>query len=205
MKPKVLFVDDDAEIIDGLKRALRKEPYEIVWAYSGSEALEILSKEKIAVLVSDEKMPGMTGSELLSRVRQMYPSMIRIMLTGNANVESAMNAIYDGWVYQYLHKPVKAADLASTIHNGLLLQSLRMDGESPHLVMTAEQQNALLSDVAGREDRQPAVPDTAPKSELAKALDEINSAVARAGNASSTETLLAEVKSAIERIEAGLN
>ncbi len=216
MKKRVLIVDDEPQVIDGLKRALRKEPYEILWAYSGAEALEILVREEIDVLVSDEMMPGMSGSELLSRVRRMFPQTIRVMLTGRANVESAMSAIYDGWVYQYLHKPVNAADLASVLHNGLLLQSLRMENESPHLMMSHEQQNELLSEVSGRpapsggetvtEEVSVASPPPLPSepvSDVAAVAEKIQSALARAERAATIEDLLAEVHSAIEDVESG--
>ena len=148
MNPTVLLVDDEPEVIEGLKRSLRKLPYDFLWAYSGAEAVRVLSERAVDVLVSDEMMPEMSGSELLSYARKHHPSVIRIMLTGRASVMSAMNAIYDGWVYQYLHKPCNPADLASAIYNGLLLQSLQTKEEGPHVVMTSSDQDELLAHVA---------------------------------------------------------
>ena len=147
MRKMVLLVDDEAAILEGLTLALRREPYNIICARSGQEALPLLATEPIAVIVADEKMPGMSGSALLKHVKEKHPHIIRIMLTGHADVESAMSAIHEGWVYQYLHKPIKAADLASTIYNGLLLQSFMLGDEGPHLVMTPEEQSKLLETV----------------------------------------------------------
>ena len=147
MKKTVLLVDDEPAVIDGLLRSLRKEPYRLLSARSAADAMEIIRKEEIHVIVSDEEMPGMGGADLLAYVRQNYPTIIRIMLTGKASVTSAMKAIYDGWVYQYLHKPCNAVDLASAIYNGLLLQSLQQD-ESPHVILSDQEQAELLERVS---------------------------------------------------------
>jgi DNA-binding NtrC family response regulator len=151
MKPTILLVDDEPKVIESLKRGLRKEPYHLLFALNGIDALNILQNTFIDVVVSDERMPGMDGSTLLARVRRCFPDTVRIMLTGSADVTSAMNAIYDGWVYQYLHKPCDASELASAIHNGLLLRSLRFSDEGPHIVMSSEEQDALLSYVSNPE------------------------------------------------------
>jgi len=87
MKSVVLFVDDEPSFTDSLKRILRKEPYEILSAGSADEALMILDGQVVDVVVSDEKMPGMSGSEFLSIVSKRYPETIRIMLTGHASLD----------------------------------------------------------------------------------------------------------------------
>lgn len=147
MENTVLLVDDEPAVIDGLLRRLRKEPYRFLSARSAADAIEIIQNEQVDVIVTDEEMPGMGGADLLAYVRNHYPRIIRIMLTGRANVTSAMKAIYDGWVYQYLHKPCNPADLASAIYNALLLQSSQED-ESPHLILSDEQQTELLDRVS---------------------------------------------------------
>lgn len=148
MNPVVLLVDDEPSVIDGLKRGLHKLPYTLLWAYSGKEAVDLLADNPVDVLVADEKMPEMSGSELLAYARKNHPKVLRIMLTGQASVTSAMNAIYEGWVYQYLHKPCEAVDLASVIYNGMLLQSLQSKEEGPHVMMSDAEQTALLERVA---------------------------------------------------------
>ncbi|MDJ0763070.1 MAG: response regulator [Myxococcota bacterium] len=211
----VLFVDDEVGVLDGLKRALRKEPYTFLTAESGQDALDILAETNVDVLVSDENMPGMKGSELLAKVKEDYPDTIRIVLTGQASVESAMRAIYDGWVYQYLHKPVNAADLAAAIHNGLLLQSLRMEGESPHLVMSPNQQNELLNQFsdAGEAVNAP-VDDITPPQEIdaepvspandegniTAAMEEIRAALDDAESSDNVPKLVDLVRNAIDKI-----
>ena len=149
MNPVVLLVDDELSITEGLQRGLHNMPYTVICAQSGREAVDILVNEKVDVIVADELMPEMSGSELLTYAREHYPNVLRIMLTGHASVTSAMNAIYEGWVYQYLHKPCNAGDLASVIYNGLLLQSLQTTKEEgPHVMMSDAEQTKLLESVS---------------------------------------------------------
>jgi DNA-binding NarL/FixJ family response regulator len=117
--PSVLIVDDEPEVLAGMRAALFREPYEVVGASDSGEALAILEATSIDVLISDEKMPGMQGSELLARVRREYPSVVRILLTGHASVASAVKAINDGAVFRYLLKPFPANGLAETLREAL--------------------------------------------------------------------------------------
>lgn len=119
MNYKVLLVDDEKSVTAGLKRQLRGEPYQILEAASGAEALAILAQEEVDVVVSDEQMPGMPGSEFLTQVRRAYPDTIRIMLTGHASIESAVQAINEGGIYRYLLKPCSPFEMAATIRQGL--------------------------------------------------------------------------------------
>jgi DNA-binding NtrC family response regulator len=149
-KKRVLLVDDEPEIPNGLIRALRDLPYVFFAANSGAQALDILSRIPIDVIVADEKMPGMPGSALVAKVRQLYPRIVRIMLTGHASVRSAISAIQDGCVFQYLQKPCSPADLASCIHNGLLLQSFLLPDED--LAMSTTDQETLIVTVAASQN-----------------------------------------------------
>jgi len=79
----ILCVDDEPRVLSALERTLRREPYEVLRAAGGDEALELLERHPIKVVVTDERMPGMSGSELLSRVGQIRPSVGRIILTGH--------------------------------------------------------------------------------------------------------------------------
>jgi DNA-binding NtrC family response regulator len=142
----ILLVDDEPQVTLGMIRALSDTPYVFLAANSGKEALEILARIPIDVVVSDEEMPEMSGSELLTQVRHYYPDVIRIMLTGRASVKSAITATQDGWVYQYLHKPCEPAAMANCIHNGITLRSLSGGGAS--LVMSVDSQEKLLERVA---------------------------------------------------------
>jgi two-component system probable response regulator PhcQ len=102
-----------------LKDAFSREPYNILCADSAEEALPILAREQVDVVISDEKMPGMSGSEFLSLVRQEYPDTIRIILTGYGSLESAIRAINEGEIYRLFTKPCNVIDLAITIRLAL--------------------------------------------------------------------------------------
>jgi len=120
----VLFVDDEPALLEGIKVNLRKEPYRILTSTSGAEALELLAKQAVDVIVSDERMPGMSGTDLLATVRTRYPATMRVMLTGQANLEATIRAINEGEVYRFLIKPCTPVQLAQTIRDALLLKKL---------------------------------------------------------------------------------
>lgn len=109
MTEKILFVDDEPNILQSIKRQLRKR-FDVTTAESGAQALDILKTEgPFAVIVSDMRMPEMTGVELLSRVKDLYPDMTRIMLTGNADQETAVEAVNSGQIFRFLTKPCPPA------------------------------------------------------------------------------------------------
>ncbi|WP_075880957.1 HD domain-containing phosphohydrolase [Vreelandella massiliensis] len=108
---RVLIVDDEPNVLSALRRVLRGETYRVQTASSGEEALEILADEPTNVVVSDSKMPGMDGAELLSRVQARYPDCIRILLTGHQDLEAVTRAINDGHIYHYIAKPWNDDDL----------------------------------------------------------------------------------------------
>lgn len=118
-KRKILFVDDEPNVTAALKRALRREPYEVRSAVSAEEGMKILEREEIDVIVSDEQMPGMPGSEFLAQVRCKYPRTIRMILTGQASIEAAIRAINEGEVYRFFTKPCNEVDLKVTIRQAL--------------------------------------------------------------------------------------
>ncbi len=119
MQPRVLLVDDEPHVTEALKRVLREEAYDIRTASSARTALQILAREAVDVVVSDERMPGMSGSEFLATVRRSYPNTVRILLTGHANLEAAVRAINEGEIYRFLTKPCKEADLTRAIEHAL--------------------------------------------------------------------------------------
>jgi len=119
MPSKVLFVDDEPKITRAMKHTLRKENYEILSALSAKEALDILERESVDVVVSDELMPGMSGTEFLGLVKRKHPEVIRILLTGYARSEAALRAINEAQVYRFLLKPCNGLDLLITIRRAL--------------------------------------------------------------------------------------
>jgi two-component system probable response regulator PhcQ len=119
MKPTVLIVDDDENTLYGLVRALNKQPYQLLTAKSGDEAMWILKTREVDVIVADEVMPGMSGGELLAWAAENVPDTIRIMLTGNATTSIAIRAINEGRVYHFFTKPCDDVQLAITIRKAI--------------------------------------------------------------------------------------
>jgi len=101
----LLLVDDEPNILNSLTRLLRREGYAILTAASPNEAFELLARQPVHVILSDQRMPEMSGTEFFSRVRQLYPDTIRIVLTGHTDLESITGAINRGAIYKYLSKP----------------------------------------------------------------------------------------------------
>lgn len=124
MSPRVLFVDDEPHVTEALKRALRKEPYEVLTAQSAAEALQVMAEAPAEVVIADEKMPGMSGSEFLRLIRQHYPDTIRMILTGHATLDAAIRAVNEGEIYRFFTKPCNDADLVVTIRHALERQQL---------------------------------------------------------------------------------
>lgn len=112
---RLLLVDDEPNITSALRRVFRQENYQIVVAGNGQEALEILKQERFQLMISDYMMPVMNGADLLRKAREIYPDMIRIMLTGNADTNAVMAAIKEGAVYKFILKPWNDDDLRVTV------------------------------------------------------------------------------------------
>jgi DNA-binding NtrC family response regulator len=115
----ILHVDDDARLREGVARALRGEPYQILGVSGGAEALAVLRGCLVDVIVCDEAMPGMLGTELLAEVRRQFPDVVPILLTGYGSLEVAQRAVNDGAVYRILTKPCDTAQLAVAIRQAL--------------------------------------------------------------------------------------
>lgn len=142
---RLLFVDDEENILHALRRIFRKEPYEILTAVSPKEGLELLASQPVALVISDHRMPEMEGTEFLAKVREKNPDIMRIMLTGYADMKAAMEAINQSQVYRYITKPWNDDDLRLTVREALrqfeLVQSNR---ELNELV---KEQNKELYDI----------------------------------------------------------
>ena len=119
MKDKVLLVDDDAMVLAGIKRHLRKE-FRIETALSGEEGLKRIEESgPFAVIVSDYSMPGMNGIEFLCRVKKTDPDTVRMMLTGSADMSTAIKAVNEGSIFQFHPKPCPAETLGKAIQSGI--------------------------------------------------------------------------------------
>ncbi len=118
-KQSVLVVDDDEKVLTTLQLLLGEEPFEVTIARNGDEGLKVLEKQEVDLVLSDQLMPDMTGDEFFSQVRELYPSTIRVMLTGQASYQEAILAINKAGVYRYLTKPWDNDELLDAIRMGL--------------------------------------------------------------------------------------
>jgi CheY-like chemotaxis protein len=101
----LLLVDDEAHILSALKRLFRREGYHVLTAGSGDEALDLLATNPVGVIISDARMADMDGSELLGRVRSLYPHVVRLMLSGYTDLLAVTRAVNSGELYQFITKP----------------------------------------------------------------------------------------------------
>ncbi|HKT64164.1 HD domain-containing phosphohydrolase [Burkholderia sp. 22313] len=140
--PLILLVDDEPSVLSALKRVLRPARYEILTADSGETALEILASTEVDLIVSDMRMPNMSGAAFLSRARSLYPDTMRILLTGYSDIASIVEAVNEGGVYRYLNKPWDDHDLLMTLEQAL--EQRRLRAEAARLAALAEAQNDTL-------------------------------------------------------------
>ena len=115
----VLCVDDEENILRSLKRLLRNEGYRLLTASSGKEGLRILEENRVHLVISDQRMPGMNGAEFLAQVKERYPDTIRICLTGYTDVDSITESINKGHIYKFMLKPWNDQGLKLEIRQAL--------------------------------------------------------------------------------------
>lgn len=145
MKTKILIVDDEAANLRALERLFRKE-YDVRTAQSGAEALTLLQQHDVALLITDQRMPAMTGIELLQKTVPLRPHMVRILLTGYTDVGTLIEAINCGHVYRYVTKPWNNDDLCVTV--GRALEHFAANKSRHSLEMTNERLRTRLSEIA---------------------------------------------------------
>lgn len=127
MDRTILLVDDEENIVAALTRILRRDGYTILKAHSGAEGLEVLAKTEVGVIISDQRMPGMSGVEFLSRVRELYPDTIRIVLSGYTDLSSVTDAINRGAVYRFLTKPWEDDLLRENVQEAFLQHEMKRE------------------------------------------------------------------------------
>ncbi|HQQ93941.1 MAG TPA: response regulator [Bacteroidia bacterium] len=110
----VLYVDDEVQNLEAFKAAFRRS-YNVLLARSAAEARKILAENKVAVLISDQRMPVETGTQLLSEAVKLYPAQVRILLTAYADMEALVNAVNQGYIFKYHSKPWNEADLGESL------------------------------------------------------------------------------------------
>jgi len=103
----ILFVDDEDKVLNSLKRGLIDEPYKTIFTNSGKEALDILEKNEVHIIITDMRMPEMSGLELLRIVKEKYPHIVRLVLSGYTQITTLLTAINQGEIYKFITKPWK--------------------------------------------------------------------------------------------------
>ncbi len=141
----ILIIDDEEGILSALKRLLRREDYNVITTTSPDRGLEILRNEPVSLIISDQRMPEMDGTEFLHQASMLQPDALRIMLTGYADVNAAMAAINQGQVYRFITKPWNDLELKVTIKEAVDFNNLRRENQK--LYDLTIQQNAELKEL----------------------------------------------------------
>ncbi len=154
----LLLVDDEPNVLASLKRLLRRDGYQILTADNGIEGLQQLAKHPVDIIVSDQRMPGMTGVEFLRQAKALYPDTVRIVLSGYTELQSVTDAINEGSVYRFLTKPWDDDQLRNFITEAFRHKELADENENLNLkIRTANQElatsNRLLQEVLDRKKR----------------------------------------------------
>src|SRR5471030_1158525 len=124
----VLYIDDEIKNLNSFKAAFRRD-FDIFTAISAKEGRKILDSQEIGVIITDQRMPVMTGIEFLESILSIYPDTIRILLTGFSDINAVMDAINRGQVYKYLVKPWQNDELKMYIENALEIYHLRKENK----------------------------------------------------------------------------
>ncbi len=139
---RVLLVDDEENVLSSLKRLLFDEDFEVLTATSGSAGLDMLREKEMSVIISDQRMPQMSGAEFLARSEKISPDTVRIILTAYADTDSAIRAINEGGVYRYVSKPWQDRELLAIIREAA--QRYNLLRENRRLVQLTARQNKEL-------------------------------------------------------------
>jgi adenylate cyclase len=141
-KPTLLLVDDEENILKAIRRALRSINVNILMAISGKQGLVLLEQHSVHLIISDMRMPEMTGAEFLSQAAHKYPDIPRILMTGHSDMESTVQAINDGKISNYLPKPWNDDALKSIVADGL--QSTQLKQHNAYLTQQLIEKQATL-------------------------------------------------------------
>lgn len=140
----LLLVDDEQNILSSLKRLLRRDGYRIFTATSGEDGLGILEEHEVGVVISDQRMPSMSGVEFLSAVKKRFPDTIRIMLSGYTELNSVTDSINKGEIYKFLTKPWDDELLRANVREAF--EQYMLSRENEHLAEALQTVNARLSE-----------------------------------------------------------
>ena len=141
----ILIVDDEVNVLRTLKRIFSGEEYEIFTAQSAEEGLKLLENENIDLIISDQKMPGMNGLEFLEKTINTSPDVLRIILTGYAELNDAIRAINKGCIYKFIIKPWNNEELKITVKRALEQRELVI--QNRYLIMELKKRDILLNEL----------------------------------------------------------
>jgi len=127
MEQSVLFVDDEQNVLSSIRRMLIDEPYEQFFASGAAEALDMLERRRVSVIVSDMRMPGTDGVAFLEKSRGIVPDAVRIVLSGQSDLQSVMQAINRGGIWRFIGKPWNDDDMKCTIRNAIDLFDVQQE------------------------------------------------------------------------------
>jgi len=139
----LLLVDDEENILSALKRLLRRDGYQIITATSAADALQRLVEHEVDVILSDQRMPGMTGVEFLHRAKALYPHTVRMVLSGYTELQSIIDAVNEGAIYKFLTKPWD--DVRLRAHVAEAFRQKDLADENRRLSLQVETTNADLA------------------------------------------------------------
>lgn len=180
----VLVVDDEENVLRSLERLFRREPYRLLTAASAEEALAAVEREPVHLVMADQRMPGMTGIQLIQRIREQHPEVMRVVFTGYIDMNTAIDAINKGQVFRFVTKPWRDDDLKTVVRQALIQYELV--AENHKLMDLIERQNLRLRQLNQQLEKQVArrtetIRDflRAKDKELSDALDAIRTAQAK--------------------------
>jgi len=141
-KRTILIVDDEELVRNALRRALRKEGYALHFADGPEAGLEMLRRIPVDLVMSDHMMPGMSGIEFLGVVHDRHPDILRLLLTGHADLDTAIKAINHGEIYRFLSKPWDDVELKVTLH--LAFERLELERQNRQLLAQLRRQEIFM-------------------------------------------------------------
>jgi len=147
-KGTILLVDDEENVINSIRRSLRKEGYQILSCTNARQALELLQTEDVDLIISDQRMPGMSGMDFLIQAKKLRPHTIRILLTGYSDMEVAIKAINEGKLFRFLSKPWDDTELKVTILNAMKLRKILI--ENRNLMAQVQKQQDYIQSLEAR-------------------------------------------------------
>jgi signal transduction histidine kinase len=137
----LLIVDDEPDVLDSLRHQFHRS-YRVLTRTSGAEAVETLANDEVDVILSDQRMPGMTGDQLLKRARELKPETIRMLFTGYADIQAVISAVNEGHIFRYILKPWDSTELEGIIRQGV--DQYELLAERRRLISELQSTNAQL-------------------------------------------------------------